>query len=81
MACLKALPGESLVSFKKNTPAWLWFAKLLLNKLKDFRNTVKQDQSGKGLVITHSARWKTNTAYQHKHIIPTVKHGGGEVMI
>ena len=24
---------------------------------------------------------KPNTAYQHKHLIPTVKHGGGGLMI
>jgi len=24
---------------------------------------------------------KTNTAYQHKHLIPTVRHGGGGMMI
>ncbi|MEE6519334.1 hypothetical protein FKM82_031075 [Ascaphus truei] len=29
----------------------------------------------------HHVRRKPNTAYQHKHLIPTVKHGGEVVMI
>jgi len=33
------------------------------------------------LVIIHSTTSNPNAAYQHRHLIPTVKHGGGRLMI
>ena len=31
--------------------------------------------------VTEDIRHKPNTAFQHNNLIPTVKHGGGNVMV
>ena len=53
--------------------AQLRFAKLHLNKPKDFWKNVLWTDQTKVEMFGHNA-------YQHKHLIPTVKHGGGELM-
>jgi len=66
--------------------AQLRFAKLHLNKPQDFfwNNELWTDET-KEKIFGHNTQqhvWrKPNTAYQHKHLIPTVKHGGGRLMI
>ena len=34
-----------------------------------------------GLKAKHYVWWKTNTAHHPKHTMPTVKHGGGSIML
>ena len=36
---------------------------------------------GLGLKEKYYVWWKTNTAHHPEHIIPTVKHGGGSIML
>ena len=61
------------------------FVKLHLNKPQDFWNNVLWTDQTKVELFGHNAQqhvWrKPNTAYQHKHLIPTVKHGGGGLMM
>jgi len=69
---------------KKNMAAQLRFAKLHLNTAQDFWNNLWSDQTKVEMFGPNAQQhvWrKPNTAYQHKHLIPTVKHGGGGVMI
>ena len=65
--------GESLFLLNR-------FVKLRLNKLKDLWNNVLWTDETKVEMFGHNAQqhvWrKPNTAYQHKHLIPTVKHCG-----
>ena len=65
--------------------AQLRFVKLYLNKPQDFWNNVLWTDQTNVEMFGHNAQqhvWrKPNTAYQHKHLIPTVKHGGGGLMI
>ena len=65
--------------------ARLRLAKLHLNKPQDFWNNVLWTDQTKVETFGHNAQqhvWrKPNTAYQHKHLTPTVKHGGGGLMI
>ena len=69
---------------KKNMAAQLRFAKLHLNKPQNFWDNVLSIHQTKVEMFGHNAQqhiWrKPNTAYQHKHLIPTVKHGGGGLM-
>jgi len=62
--------------------AQLMFAKLHLNKPQDFWNNVlwtKVEMFGHN---TQQYVWtKPKTAYQHTHLIPTVKHSGGGLII
>ena len=57
--------------------AQLRFVKSHLNKPQDFWNRVE--------MLGHNAQqhvWrKPNTASQNNHLIPTVKHGGGGLMM
>ena len=63
----------------------LRFVKLHLNKPQDFWNNVLWTDQTKVEMFGHNAQqhvWrKPNTTYQHKHLIPTVKHGGGGLMM
>jgi len=66
--------------------AQLMFAKVHLNKPQDFWNNVLRTEQTKVEMVDHNAQqhvWRklTNTAYQHKHLIQTVKHGEGGLMI
>ena len=82
MACLERLPGESLLSLMA---LWLRFAKLHLDKPQDFWTNVLWTDETKvemfGHNVQHHVWQKPNTVYQHKHLIPTVNHSGGGVMI
>jgi len=61
------------------------FVKLHQNKPQDFWNNVLWTDETKVKMFGYNAQQhvlrKPNTAYQHKHLIPTVKHGGGGLMI
>lgn len=52
--------------------------KLDLNNPQDFRTKLMLCWC---LVQMHNIWHKPNTAYQYKHLMPTVKHSGGGVMI
>ena len=62
-----------------------YVCKLPLNKPQDFWNNVLWTDETKVQMFGHNAQqhvWrKPNTAYQHKHLIPTVKHGGEGLMM
>ena len=65
--------------------AWFSFVMFHLNKPQDFWNNVLWTDQTKvemfGLDAQQHVWRKPNTANQHKHLIPTVKHGGGGLMI
>ena len=64
--------------------AQLRFAKLHLDTPRYFWNNVLWTDQTKVEMFGHAQQhiWrKPNTAYQHKHRIPTVKLGGGGLMI
>ena len=64
---------------------WLKFAKLHVDKPQDFWNNVLWTDETKVEISGHNAQqhiWrKPNTTYEHKHVILTVKHSGGGVII
>lgn len=76
MACLEL--GLPLVS-KMNMIAWLRLAKLGLNKSQCSLN--RQDQSGDFGPKCTAPHLETKHSMPAKHLIPTVKNGGGGVMI
>ena len=55
--------------------AQLRFAKLHLNRAEDFWNNAHAAAYKQRVLL------KPNTAFQHKHLIPTVQQGGRGVMI
>uniref|UniRef100_A0A8C4X9Y5 Transposase n=1 Tax=Erpetoichthys calabaricus TaxID=27687 RepID=A0A8C4X9Y5_ERPCA len=69
----------------KNIRARLNFAKKHLNDCQDFwENTLWTDETKVELFGRQMSRYiwrKRNTAFQKKNIIPTVKYGGGSVMV
>ena len=70
---------------KRNTKARLKFARGSVDKEQDFWNNVLWTDESKIELFGHQNRghvWRTpNTAFQEKNFIPTVKHGGGSVMV
>lgn len=70
---------------KKNMKARLKFARVNVDKDQDFWNNVLWTDESKIELFGHQNRghvWrKPNTAFQEKNLIPTVKHGGGSVMV
>ena len=70
---------------KKNMNAHLKFAKKHLDDPQEFWNNVLwTDESKVELFGRHGPRYvwrKPNTAFHSKNLIPTVKHGGGSVMV
>ncbi len=70
---------------KKNTKACLTFAKKYLDYPQDFWANILWTDETKvelfGKCVSHYIWRKTNTAFHKKNIIPTVKHGGGSVMV
>ena len=70
---------------KKNTKARLTFAKQHLDDPQDFWDNILWTDKTKVELFGRCAScyiWrKTNTAFHKKNIIPTVKHGGGSVMV
>uniref|UniRef100_A0A8C6P1G5 Transposase Tc1-like domain-containing protein n=1 Tax=Nothobranchius furzeri TaxID=105023 RepID=A0A8C6P1G5_NOTFU len=78
-------PRHKPLLSKKNIKARLNFAKKHLNDCQDFwENTLWTDETKVELFGRQMSRniWRrSNTAFQTKNIIPTVKHGGGSVMV
>lgn len=70
---------------KRNIKARLTFARENVDKDQDFWNNVLWTDESKIELFGHQSRghvWrKPNTAFQEKNLIPTVKHGGGSVMV
>ncbi len=70
---------------KKNIKAHLSFARKHLDYPQDFwENTLWTDETKVelfGRYVSHYIWRKSNTAFQKKNIIPTVKYGGGSVMV
>ncbi len=70
---------------KKNIKAHLSFARKHLDYPQDFwENTLWTDETKVELFGRGVSRYiwrKSNTAFQKKNIIPTVKYGGGSVMV
>ncbi len=70
---------------KKNIKARLSFARKHLDDPQDFwENTLWTDETKVelfGRCVSHYIWRKSNTAFQKKNIIPTVKYGGGSVMV
>ena len=70
---------------KKNIKARLKFARENIDKDQVFWNNVLWTDESKVELFGHQNRrhvWrKQNTAFQGKNLIPTVKHGGGSVMV
>ncbi|KAF7642649.1 hypothetical protein LDENG_00253840 [Lucifuga dentata] len=71
------VPRRKPLLTKKNTKARLTFAKKHLDDPQDFWENILWTDETK---VELFGRRKTNTAFQKKNIIPTVKHGGGSVM-
>lgn len=63
----------------------LRLGKLFLTNPQDFWNTILWTDKIKVEIFGYNAqlyiRWKTKTEYYHKHLLPAVKHGGGEIKI
>uniref|UniRef100_A0A9J8B3Q1 Transposase n=1 Tax=Cyprinus carpio carpio TaxID=630221 RepID=A0A9J8B3Q1_CYPCA len=70
---------------KKNIKARLKFARENVDKDQDFWNNVLWTDESKIELFGHRNRghvWcKSNTAFQERNLIPTVKHGGGSVLV
>ncbi len=70
---------------KKNIKAHLSFARKHLDDPQDFwENTLWTDETKVelfGRCVSHYIWRKSNTAFQKKNIMPTVKYGGGCVMV
>lgn len=70
---------------KRNMATRLRLAEHHLNKTQDFWNDVLLTDKTKVQMLVHIAqhhiRTNPNASCEHKHLIPTVKHGGGFLMI
>uniref|UniRef100_A0A9J7YNC4 Transposase Tc1-like domain-containing protein n=1 Tax=Cyprinus carpio carpio TaxID=630221 RepID=A0A9J7YNC4_CYPCA len=79
------LPRRKPLLSKKNIKAHLSFARKHLDDPQDFwENTMWTDETKVelfGRCVSHYVWCKSNTAFQKKNIIPTVKYGGGSVMV
>lgn len=79
------VPRRKPLLSKKNIKARLTFAKTHLDHPQSFWNNVLwTDESKVELFGRNASRYiwrKKNTAFEKKNIVPTVKHGGGSVMI
>ncbi len=80
-----SVPRQKPLLTKKNTKARLTFAKNYLDYPQDFWAHILWSDETKvelfGRCVSHYIWRKTNTAFHKKNIIPTVKHGGGSVMV
>ncbi len=78
-------PRQKPLLTKKNTKARLTFAKKYLDYPQDFLGKYSVDWWDKswtfGRCVSRYIWRKTNRAFHKKNIIPTVKHGGGSVMV
>ncbi|KAK3537280.1 hypothetical protein QTP70_006990 [Hemibagrus guttatus] len=79
------VPRRKPLLSKKNIKARLSFARKHLDDPQDFwENTLWTDEGNIelfGKSVSHYVWRKSNTAFQKKNIIPTVKYGGGSVMV
>ncbi|KAK3509719.1 hypothetical protein QTP70_008457 [Hemibagrus guttatus] len=79
------VPRPKPLLSKKNIKARLSFARKHLDDPQDFwENTLWTDKTNIelfGRSVSHYVWRKSNTAFQKKNIIPTVKYGGGSVMV
>ncbi len=70
---------------KKNIQAWLDFAKTHYKSPKSiWENVLWSDENKVELFGYNSKRYvwhKNNTAHHQRNTIPTVKHGGGSIML
>ncbi len=74
------VPRQKPLLTKKNTKAHLTFAKKYLDYPQDFWANILWIDETKVELSRYIWR-KTNTAVHKKNIIPTVRHGGGSVMV
>ncbi len=83
--CFFTVYGQKPLLTKKNTKAHLTFAKKYLDYPQDlWANILWTDETKVELFGRCVSRYiwrKTNTAFHKKNMIPTVKHGGGSVML
>ncbi|KAK3567375.1 hypothetical protein QTP86_019891 [Hemibagrus guttatus] len=81
----KRVPRRKPLLSKKNIKAHLSFARKHFDDPQDFwENTLWTDETKIehfGRSVSHYICCKSNTAFQKKNIIPTVKYGGGSVMV
>ncbi|KAK3538661.1 hypothetical protein QTP86_011806 [Hemibagrus guttatus] len=79
------VPRRKPLLSKKNIKARLSFARKHLDVPQDFwENTLWTDETKIelfGRSVSHYVWRKSNTAFQKKNIVPTVKYGGGSVMV
>ncbi|KAK3530954.1 hypothetical protein QTP70_007256 [Hemibagrus guttatus] len=79
------VPRRKPLLSKKNIKARLSFARKHLDDPQDFwENTLWPDETKMrlfGRSVSHYVWRKSNTAFQKKNITPTVKYGGGSVMV
>ncbi|KAK3542023.1 hypothetical protein QTP86_010605 [Hemibagrus guttatus] len=79
------VPRRKPLLNKKNIKARLSFARKHFDDPQDFwENTLWTDETKIelfGRSVSHYVWRKSNTAFQKKNIIPTVKYGGGSVMV
>ncbi|KAK3515289.1 hypothetical protein QTP70_013482 [Hemibagrus guttatus] len=79
------VPRPKPLLSKKNIKARLNFARKHLDDPQDFwENTLWTDETKIelfGRSVSHYVWHKSNTTFQKKNIIPTVKYGGGSVMV
>ncbi len=79
------VPRPKPLLSKKNIKAHLSFARKHLDDPQDFwENTLWTDETKVelfGRCVSHYIWRKSNTAFQKKNIIPTVKYGSGSVMV
>ncbi|KAK3562775.1 hypothetical protein QTP86_007093 [Hemibagrus guttatus] len=79
------VPRRKPLLSKKNIKARLSFARKHLDDPQDFwENTLWTDETKTehfGRSVSHYVWRKSNTAFQKKNITPTVKYGGGSVMV
>ncbi|KAK3552029.1 hypothetical protein QTP70_031581 [Hemibagrus guttatus] len=84
MVCM-AIPRRKPLLSKKNIKARLSFARKHLDDPQDFwENTLWSDETKIelfGRSVSHYVWRKSNTAFQKNNIIPTVKYGGGSMMV
>ncbi len=84
MACMAEFQDQNRC-WAKRTKAHLSFARKHLDDPQDFwENTLWTDETKVelfGRCVSHYIWRKSNTAFQKKNIIPTVKYGGGSVMV
>ncbi|KAI4884115.1 hypothetical protein NFI96_032765 [Prochilodus magdalenae] len=79
------VPGRNPLLSKKNIKGRLNFARKHLDDPQDFwENTLWTDETKVehfGRCVSHYIWRKSNTAFQKENITPTVKYGGGSVMV